>query len=110
MFAPQVPVVSVADLPDDAFLLDVREDEEWAAGHAPGALHVPMGQLPGRLSELPVGGQVVVVCRSGHRSAQVTAYLNRAGRGATNLDGGMQAWARAGRPMTSATGTAPVVA
>ena len=109
MFAPQVPAVVVGDVPDDAVLLDVREDEEWAAGHAPAAVHLPMGELPGRLHEVPVQRRVVVVCRSGHRSAQVTAYLNRAGRAAMNLDGGMQAWARAGRPMTSETGTAPVV-
>ncbi len=110
MFAPQVPVVEVADVSDDAFLLDVLENEEWAAGHAPGAVHVPMSELPGRLHQLPAQRPIVVVCRSGHRSAQVTAYLNGMGRRAVNLDGGMQAWAGAGRPMTSETGIAPVVA
>lgn len=109
MSAPLVPTVHVANVSPDAFVLDVREDEEWAAGHAVGAHHLPMDQLRGRLHELPVQGEVVVVCRSGHRSAHVTAYLIGLGRPARNLDGGMQAWRAAGRPMSSETGAAPVV-
>ena len=91
--------MSIADLPEDAVLLDVREDDEWAAGHAPKAVHIPMGELAGRLEELPADGTVHVVCRSGGRSARVTAYLNANGWDATNVDGGMQSWHAAGRPM-----------
>jgi rhodanese-related sulfurtransferase len=97
-------------VPDGAYLLDVREPAEWVAGHAPEATHVPLGQLVARLDEIPADAEVVVVCRSGGRSAQATAYLNQVGRRAVNLDGGMQAWAAAGRPMVSETGAAPVVA
>jgi rhodanese-related sulfurtransferase len=98
-------------VPDEAYLLDVREDEEWAAGHAPGAHHVPMMQIPARLEEVPQDRDVVVVCRVGGRSAQVVAYLQAAGRdNVINLDGGMVAWARAGRPMISEDGGAPQVA
>ncbi len=63
------PTVSVSDLPDDAVVVDVREPDEWAAGHAPGAVHIPMGDIPGRLGELPgTDGPLPVVCRSGGRS------------------------------------------
>jgi rhodanese-related sulfurtransferase len=95
----QVPSVTIADLPAGATLLDVREPDEWAAGHAPDAVHIPMGELAGRLGELPADEAVYVVCRSGGRSARVTAYLNANGWEATNLDGGMKSWQAAGRPM-----------
>ena len=102
-----VPTVDAAQVTDDAYLLDVREPDEWAAGHPPGAHHVPMMQVPGRADEIPDDRDVVVVCRVGARSAQVVAYL--AGNGyanAVNLDGGMVAWAAAGRPMVSEDGYA----
>lgn len=94
-----IPEATVSSLCDDAWLLDVREPDEWAAGHAPGARLVPMGQLPARLAEVPVDREVVVVCRSGNRSGQVTQWLVMQGYDARNLVGGMQAWAAAGRPM-----------
>lgn len=97
---PSVPVSEVADeLPEGVLLLDVREDDEWAAGHAPDALHVPMSQISGRLDELPQDDNLFVICRSGGRSARVTAYLNDNGWDAVNVDGGMQSWAAARRPM-----------
>jgi rhodanese-related sulfurtransferase len=80
-----------------AVLLDVREPEEWEAGHAPGARHVPLGVLPDRMGELERAGPIVVICRSGHRSALATEWLSTAGFDAANLVGGMQAWAHAGR-------------
>lgn len=99
------------DVPPDAFLLDVREDDEWTAGHAPGAVHLPMMQIPARTDELPTDRDVVVVCRVGGRSAQVVAYLRQNGvERAINLDGGMADWAAAGRPMVSEDGGAPRVA
>ncbi len=105
--AAQVPDTSVDALPDplpaEVAVLDVREPYEWAAGHVPGAVHVPLAQLPGR-DDLVPDGRVLVVCRSGSRSARATAFLNQRGSDATNLAGGMQAWARAGRPMVSETG------
>jgi rhodanese-related sulfurtransferase len=109
----QIPTVDVSDLPADAFLLDVREDDEWAAGHIDGAHHVPMNQVPQHVSygtELRPDRPVVVVCKMGGRSAQVTAWLNQQGFEAVNLDGGMLAWATAGRPMVSDDGRPPRVA
>jgi rhodanese-related sulfurtransferase len=105
--------VSATDVPPDAVLLDVREDDEWAAGHVDGALHIPMGQLPGRFGDVAeladTGPELVVVCRSGSRSARVVAWLAQNGVDAVNLDGGMRAWTSAGRPMVSETGGAPFV-
>lgn len=105
-----MPSVRIDAVPADAFLLDVREDDEWVAGHAPGAHHVPMMQVPGRLDEVPPDRDVVVICRVGSRSAQVVAYLQANGWGqAVNLDGGMQAWTAAGKPMVSEDGSDPRV-
>ncbi len=103
------PSIAAADVAADAYLLDVRENYEWDAGHVAGAVHIPMGEVVSRLAEIPAEGDVVVVCKVGGRSAQVTDYLNQVGRSAVNLDGGMYAWARAGRPMVSESGAAPAV-
>ena len=111
MFAkPSVPSIAAADVAEDAYLLDVREPYEWQAGHVAGAVHVPMGEVMARLAEIPVDRDVVVVCKVGGRSAQVADYLNQVGCTALNLDGGMYAWVRAGRPMVSESGAAPTVA
>src|SRR3712207_4467497 len=84
----QVPTVSAADVPEDAVLLDVREDGEWVAGHAEGATHIPMGDVPARLDEVPEADPLYVVCRSGGRSARVAAWLNLNGYDAVNVAGG----------------------
>lgn len=105
MFGPQVPTVSTPEVGPDAYLLDVREPDEWTAGHAPGAHHLPMMEVPLRMAEVPGDGDVVVVCRSGGRSAQVTAYLRQRGwDNVRNLDGGMGAWQDAGRELVSEDG------
>ncbi len=95
---PELPEVAPSQIGDDV-LLDVREDDEWAAGHAPGALHIPLGQLVARLDELPGDQPVAVVCRGGGRSAQATAYLLGQGRDVRNVAGGMKAWAASGLPL-----------
>ena len=74
-------------------------------GTRPGAHHVPMMEMPARLAEVPTDADVVVVCRVGGRSAQVVAYLSKQGwENVRNLDGGMEAWQAAGRPMVSEDG------
>ena len=60
--------VPVNDLPADAVILDVREDYEWVAGHAEGALHIPLDQLPSRLDDLDPDQDLYVICRTGGRS------------------------------------------
>jgi rhodanese-related sulfurtransferase len=102
--------VDVSALPDDGVLLDVREPDEWQAGHAPGALHIPLRELPERLDEIPDSEPLYVVCKVGGRSAHAAAWLNSIGRAAVNVAGGMESWQAAGRPMTSETGSEPFVA
>ena len=101
MFGPEIPTIAVDDvarhLEQGWTLLDVRSDEEWASGRMPGAVHIPMDQLMGRLEE--VGDQVICVCAVGGRSARVTQFLNSRGADALNLDGGIYAWADAGLPV-----------
>jgi rhodanese-related sulfurtransferase len=109
MFPPPVPSVDPSGVPADAVMLDVREPDEWQAGHIEGALHIPLAELPARAGELPAAGDLVVVCRSGARSARAVAWLSQNGYDAINLDGGMGAWALAGREMVSDTGEAPTV-
>ena len=79
-------------------LLDVREADEWAAGHAPHAVHRPLGALDPQ--QVPTDRPVVTVCRSGNRSAKAAAALHAAGHDVSNLVGGMQSWAAAGLPVT----------
>jgi rhodanese-related sulfurtransferase len=114
MFGSDVPTVSVDQIPAGSILLDVREDEEWAAGHIDGAVHVPMHQVPNRLAFAPDGfasdQPLVIVCKMGGRSGQVAAWLNQQGIASSNLDGGMLAWATSGRPMITDDGSPARVA
>ncbi|NDL56038.1 rhodanese-like domain-containing protein [Phytoactinopolyspora mesophila] len=105
-----VAEVSVNDIPEDAPLVDVREDAEWQAGHAPNAVHVPMSQLPARLEDIPDDAPLYIICKVGGRSAQVAAWLNSMGREAVNVADGMASWADAGKPMVSETEHPPFVA
>jgi rhodanese-related sulfurtransferase len=109
-FGDDVPAVDAQDVPQDAYLLDVREQEEWDAGHAPHAVHIPMGRLSDRAAEVPRDQEIYVICRSGVRSAQVTVALNQAGWLARNVDGGMKRWVEVGRPMETDSGLPPYVA
>ena len=104
-----VPQTTVDQLPTDAVILDVREDDEWQAGHAEGATHIPLGDLAQRLADVPEGSPVYVVCRSGGRSARATQWLNQNGFEAVNVDGGMKSWESSGRPLTAASGQPTVL-
>jgi rhodanese-related sulfurtransferase len=77
-------------------LLDVREQDEWDAGHIEGSQHIPLGELGSRLAEVPTGQVVVAVCRTGSRSDRAAKGLRLSGFEALNLDGGVTAWSRAG--------------
>ncbi|MHA6779479.1 rhodanese-like domain-containing protein [Pseudonocardia saturnea] len=104
-----VPSLPAAQVPADAAMLDVREIDEWNAGHAPGSVHLPMSQLTARLAEVPADDPLYVVCRSGGRSAQVVQYLAAQGHPAVNVAGGMQVWAAQGRPVVAEGGAAPEI-
>ena len=88
----------------ERFLLDVREDDEWQAGHIDGATHIPLGELGDRLGEVPTDRAVVAVCRSGHRSGAAVRGLQQLGYDAENLDGGVTALTRAGLPLVDESG------
>jgi rhodanese-related sulfurtransferase len=83
-----------------AFLLDVREEGEWALGRAAGAYHIPLHEVPDRTQELPLDTVVVCICRSGARSARAADYLAELGFTTRNLAGGTQAWYLAGAAMS----------
>lgn len=96
-----LPTTSVdelpATLPDEWQVLDVREDWEWSDGHVPGAVHIPLAELPTRVGELDPGRPTLVVCHVGARSARATMWLSSLGHQVVNLEGGMDAWLAAGR-------------
>ena len=111
--ASHVPEVPADQVPPDAVLLDVREDDEWAAGHATGAVHIPLGEVPirfGELGELSPDRPVHVICRSGSRSARAVEWLAEHDVPAVNVGGGTQAWASSGRQMSSENGQQATVA
>jgi len=81
----------------EVVLLDVREDHEWSAGHAPGAVHVPLGAL--RQDSVPMDRPVIVICRVGGRSAAAAEALAGVGYDVRNTAGGMLSWAAAGLPV-----------
>ncbi|SEO94095.1 rhodanese-like domain-containing protein [Actinacidiphila rubida] len=87
-------------------LLDVREAVEWAAGHAPGAVHAPLSGLAagGVLPASVRGRSLAVICRSGHRSQQAATLLAQRGEDTVNVEGGMNAWAAAGYPVVDEHG------
>ncbi len=82
---------------DDVVILDVREQWEYDEGHIPGVVHIPMNDLPASLSQIPTDKTVIVTCRSGNRSDQVTDYLRQNGfTNVHNMQGGILAWQEAG--------------
>lgn len=97
------PQIRPADLADDAVILDVREPDEWALGHAGNAVHIPLSDLPARLADLPEpgAGPLAVTCRGGGRSSKAVAWLTQQGFDVANLDGGMLAWQAAGKRLVA---------
>ncbi|MEK3731036.1 MULTISPECIES: rhodanese-like domain-containing protein [Paenibacillus] len=79
---------------ENIYMIDVREDEEVAAGMISGAKHIPMGEIPARLNEIPKDQEVIFICRSGGRSQHVCEYLSHQGHAnVVNMKGGMLQWA-----------------
>jgi len=95
---PQEAHAAVSD--DDALMVDVREPWEWEERRVPGALLIPLAELPFRLAELPDDRDLYVHCRVGSRSRRAVAFLRQAGRPrSVNVRGGIDAWERAGLPV-----------
>ncbi|HEX3297140.1 MAG TPA: rhodanese-like domain-containing protein [Nocardioides sp.] len=102
MEIPTTPVSGVPDpLPEGLLVLDVREDDEWRAGHVEGSLHVPLMELGATYTQLPEADQTLVVCRVGSRSAYAAGFLIQQGIEAVNLEGGLVEWYAAGRPLVT---------
>ncbi|QNO38335.1 rhodanese-like domain-containing protein [Protaetiibacter sp. SSC-01] len=87
---------------EGAVIIDVRQPEEYDAAHVEGVTLVPLGELVERMGELPTDGTLYLMCRSGARSAQATAYLEQQGYDAVNVDGGIISWHEAGLPIVQA--------
>jgi rhodanese-related sulfurtransferase len=108
---PEIGPLDASELiSQGAYLLDVRESDEWHAGRALKAQHIPLGELNERYAEIPRDEIVVVCCRSGGRSAMAAAGLISLGYDARNLTGGMQAWEKAELLLIDASGAPGVVA
>ena len=129
----RLPEISVDEVSASDLLLDVREADEWAAGRAPAAVHVPLHDLPARLGDLldhlhgdrpgaphearpgdrlgdrPEDRRIAVVCRVGARSAHATVFLRAQGLDAVNVEGGMLAWQQRGLPVVADDGPGQVV-
>lgn len=104
--AADLPTVEPAALPDDALIVDVRDAADWRAGHAPGAVSIPVGQLAARLDEVraladSLGKTLAVSCGGGTKQLRATAYLRDNGVDAVVLRGGMRGWKSAGRPVVT---------
>jgi len=114
MTAPEAPAVDAPEaqrrIETGALVLDVREADEWSAGHVRDTAWIPMTAIPTRYGELPTDRPIVVVCRSGDRSGRVVAALRGAGYDAVNLAGGLEAWHAAGLPLVTEDGAAGSVA
>lgn len=110
----EIPTVDVqtahAEQTAGALVLDVREADEWDAGHALDARWIPMGEITERHGELPTDIDILVICKMGGRSATVTEALNAWGYTAKNIAGGSQAWAAAGLPFIDGSGNPGIVA
>lgn len=104
--ATQVTPAEAARLIEEgALLLDVREDDEWQAGHAPGAHHLALGRLPGEHQALAKDRPIIAICRMGGRSEKAAVALRGAGYDVVNLAGGMHAWSAAGQGIVTDDGS-----
>ena len=100
---------AVREIESGAFILDVREADEFAAGRINAAVHIALSEIADRLGEIDHERTIVCVCRVGGRSARATFFLSEGGFDAKNLNGGMQAWAAAQQPMISDNETPEVI-
>lgn len=100
---------AIALVAGDAVLVDVREQDEWDAGHAPQAQHMRLATVPDAMGALPRDLQVLVICRSGRRSQNAVTAMRAVGIDAYNVEGGMQAWHLNGGDVVAAGGASGTV-
>ena len=92
-------LAAAADSAGGAVIIDVRQPEEYVAGHVAGAELIPLGEVVARLDEIPADQPVYVICQSGGRSLKAAKFLRASGYDATSVAGGTQAWIDSGRPV-----------
>ena len=107
MNGSEIPAITIGDVDEleDPVLLDVREIDEYEAGHAPDTVLYPMASLPDAVAGLPTDRPILCICRTGARSANATAFLRERGLDAINLEGGMKAWAAFGLDVVRSDGS-----
>ncbi len=114
LFGGGVPSIDASEartlVDEGAVMIDVRSTAEWNAGHAPMAKHVALNELGQRMSRLPKGKKVIVVCRSGSRSRAACRQLASAGIDVVNLRRGLHGWQHAGQPLVDRRGRPGVLA
>jgi len=99
--ATEVTVTELAEaIGHGGFVLDVREDDEWEAGHVPAATHIPLGEVAANLDKLDDGRRIFVICRSGVRSLKAANYLAELGYDVVSVAGGTVAWQESGRELS----------
>ncbi|WP_018117944.1 rhodanese-like domain-containing protein [Corynebacterium mastitidis] len=93
--------VNVTEVPADAQFIDVREPDEYAQGHARGAINIPMSEFVGRIGEISTERDVYLICKLGGRSRECGEYLEQArgGERVINVEGGTEAWREQGLPI-----------
>lgn len=100
--------VPAAEVPEDAAVLDVREAYEYEVGHAAGAIHIPVDEVPTRFeAELDPDEDYYIICRTGGRSVQLAGWLTSQGYSVMMVGGGYDAWVTAAKPLASVTGEEP---
>jgi rhodanese-related sulfurtransferase len=98
----EIDVDDLADrLADGTAVIDVRETDEYVDGHVPGAVLVPLSELSDRVADIPSGEPVLIICKSGGRSARACEFLGAQGFDVTNVAGGTQAWINSGRDVVA---------
>jgi rhodanese-related sulfurtransferase len=97
---PSVTAVeAIALAADRALVVDVRRESEWRRTHIPGAVHIPLDELPQRCSELPDDRLLITFCTGGLRSAGAANLLVENGFDAVNMSRGLLDWRAAGGPL-----------
>jgi rhodanese-related sulfurtransferase len=98
---PEIDVSRLAELQAQGVtLIDVRNPDEYEAGHVPGARLIPLPEVGERVAEVPAGTPVYVICAAGGRSRKACELLSAEGRDVTNIAGGTRGWIEAGQPVT----------
>ena len=105
MDVPEIDIATLAELRAQGVpLIDVREDDEYVDAHVPGAHHIPLGQVPDRVAEVPSDTTFYVICARGGRSAKAVEHYRALGLDAVNVAGGTLAWIDAGQPTDGGPG------